>query len=337
MSQTMSRPSAMREIPIRREPIHTPAAWTAATLPEGAGIVALDARCLDEIHAAAAEIGANPLPAEALRPEHFQMPRCREVMAGVREALDAGVGFAIVDRLPVDELGADAAMRIYWVLMSMLGPPVAQKWDGTMLYDVTDDGKQDAPGNGVRSSKTRNGQSYHTDNAFNLPPDYVALLCLNPARSGGLSGLLSFQSVYNCLLEECPQVLERLYEPFWFDRQHEHAPGDQAISRSPLFEPAPDGAGVHVRLSRRLVGYGYTLAGEEMDARTRAAFDALCEIIERPALERAFTFERGQFQVVNNRRLGHRRTAYEDWPDAARRRHMVRIWVRHAGRPFYLG
>jgi hypothetical protein len=228
-------------------------------------------------------------------------------------------------------------MRIYWLLMSMLGPPVAQKWDGTLLYDVTDAGEPDGPGKGVRSSKTRDGQSYHTDNAFNLPPDYVALLCLNTARSGGLSGLLSFQSVYNCLLEECPQVLERLYEPFWFDRQHEHAPGDQALSRSPLFEPAPDGVGVQVRLSRRLVGYGYTLAGEEMDARTRAAFDALCGIIERPALERAFTFERGQFQVVNNRRLGHRRTAYEDWPDPARRRHMVRIWIRHAGRPFYMG
>jgi hypothetical protein len=337
MSHTMSRPSTPHEVPIRREPIDTPAAWTAATLPEDAGIVALDARCLDEIGAAAAELDANPLPVEALRPEHFEMPRCRAVMAGVRGALEAGVGFAIVDRLPVDELGAAAATRIYWLLMSMLGQPVAQKWDGTLLYDVTDAGEPDGPGKGVRSSKTRDGQSYHTDNAFNLPPDYVALLCLNTARSGGLSGLLSFQSVYNCLLEECPQVLERLYEPFWFDRQHEHAPGAPALSRGPLFDPAPAGAGVHVRLSRRLVRFGYTLAGEEMDARTRSAFDALSGIIERPALERAFGFERGQFQVVNNRRLGHRRTAYEDWPDPARRRHMVRIWIRHAGRPFYMG
>ena len=60
-------------------------------------------------------------------------------------------------------------------------------------------------------------------------------------------------------------------------------------------------------------------------------------MVERPELERGFSFERGQIQVVNNRRLGHRRTAYEDWPDAARRRHMVRIWIRHGARAFYLG
>ena len=321
--------------PIRQSPIHTPAAWTGDTLPEQAGLVVLDAQCLEEIHAAAELLAANPLPIEALRPDDVPMPHCHALMASVRETLDQGIGFAIVDRIPVDAIGNDAATRIYWLLMSMLGQPVAQRWDGTMVYDVTDEGKMDSPGNGVRSSKTRNGQSYHTDNAFNLPPDYVALLCLQQARSGGLSGLCSFQSVYNCLLEESPQVLPRLYEPFWLDRQHEHAPGEPPISSSPLFDAVPEG--VHVRLSRRLVNYGYTLAGEAMDARTRSAFDALCEVIERPSLERAFDFERGQFQIVNNRLLGHRRTAYEDWPDAARRRHMVRIWIRHAGRPFYMG
>ena len=155
------------------------------------------------------------------------------------------------------------------------------------------------------------------------------------AVSIGLSGLLSFQSAYNRLLAECPDVLPRLYRGFWFDRQHEHAPGDARLAFNPLFEPAAEG--VHVRFSRRLVSFGYTLSGEEMDGSTRAAFDALCAVIERPELERAFAFQRGQIQIVNNRRIGHRRAAYEDWPQPDRKRHMVRIWIRHKGRPGYSG
>ena len=320
---------------VRQEPVAGPAAWTAATLVPEAGFVHLEPACLDELREVAGLLLANPLPIHGLRPADFPMPRCRAVMAGVRDALDHGVGFTIIDRVPVDEMPRSTATAVYWLLMSMLGRPVAQKWDGTMVYDVTDEGAQDAPGNGVRSSKTSNGQWYHTDNAFNLPPDYVALLCLQTARSGGLSGLLSFQSAYNRLLAECPDVLPRLYRGFWFDRQHEHAPGDARLAFNPLFEPAAEG--VHVRFSRRLVSFGYTLSGEEMDGSTRAAFDALCAVIERPELERAFAFQRGQIQIVNNRRIGHRRTAYEDWPQPDRKRHMVRIWIRHKGRPGYSG
>ena len=58
--------------------------------------------------------------------------------------------------------------------------PVAQSWDGKMLYDVRDTGKK--PGNGVRPDITRARQNLHTDNSYNLcPPDYVALLCINTA------------------------------------------------------------------------------------------------------------------------------------------------------------
>ena len=52
-----------------------------------------------------------------------------------------------------------------------------------------------------------------------------------------------------------------------------------------------------------------------MDDATRAAITSFGEILDRPDLGKAFTFERGQVQFVNNRRLGHRRDAYEDWPE----------------------
>ena len=45
----------------------------------------------------------------------------------------------------------------------------------------------------------------------------------------------------------------------------------------------------------------------------------------------------GQIQIANNRQLGHRRTAFKDYPSPDRRRHLVRVWIREHGRSLYPG
>ena len=82
---------------------------------------------------------------------------------------------------------------------------------------------------------------------------------------------------------------------------------------------------------------GYDLAGEDMGEEANTALAAIDAVQEEPGLGKAFTFERGQIQMLNNRRLGHRRTAYTDSSDPALKRHLVRIWLRDHGRPFYHG
>ena len=62
-------------------------------------------------------------------------------------------------------------------------------------------------------------------------------------------------------------------------------------------------------------------------------FDAM----RAPGQAHTFHFEPGQIQLVNNRLLGHRRTAFQDWPEAERKRLLVRLWLRGWGRPFYNG
>jgi hypothetical protein len=89
------------------------------------------------------------------------------------------------------------------VLGQLIAAPVAQKWDGTMIYDVTDTGRQF--GYGVRGSWTNVELSFHTDNAFGVaPPDYVGLLCLMPAREGGISRFCSLYTVHNEMLRRHP-------------------------------------------------------------------------------------------------------------------------------------
>lgn len=310
-----------------------PIAWQGADLPERAGYLDVSAEAAAEMTALAEELAANPLPLEALRPVDFDLPASEALMAKARRQINDGIGFAIIDRLPLEALGAQVH-KVYWLLASMVSRPVAQKWDGTMIYDVTDTGRP--PGNGVRPDKTNAEQNFHNDNSYNLcPPDIVALFCLRTAMEGGVSHIVSFPSVHNRLRETAPDLLARLYEPFCFDRQREHAPNDVKYLRHSCFE-APEGR-LLARLSRFQVKNGYPLAGEEIDARGADALEALEEAMRAPGQALNFHFEPGQIQFVNNRLLGHRRTGFRDWPEPDRKRLLVRLWLRDWGRPFYNG
>jgi hypothetical protein len=42
-------------------------------------------------------------------------------------------------------------------------------------------------------------------------------------------------------------------------------------------------------------------------------------------------FQPGDVQLVHNHTLLHDRTAFEDWPEPERKRHLMRLWLAPAG------
>jgi alpha-ketoglutarate-dependent taurine dioxygenase len=319
--------------PMRRE-LAGGLAWAGPDLPRDAGLLPIPPAAAEELEAAAALLANNPLPIPALDPRDFALGACRALMGEARRLLDEGPGFAILDRLPVERFGREVTTQLYWLLARLLARPVAQKWDGTMVYGVRDLGRP--PGNGVRPDVTNAEQNFHVDNSYNIcPPDVVGLLCLQVAREGGVSGLVSFAAAHNAMRARHPDLLPRLYRPFLFDRQREHAPGDVMTHRAPILEWR-DGR-LLGRISRFQIVNGHALAGEKLDAEGQAALDAFNAVLEDPALRFDFHFQPGQVQLVNNRALGHKRTGFTDWPEPERRRHLVRLWLRDRGRPFYNG
>jgi alpha-ketoglutarate-dependent taurine dioxygenase len=316
-------------------PIEGPSVWTRRDVRPEEYRVDLSAACLDEIRRAADEIGTYPLPTVLRIPDDFAMPACRREMARVRDILDHGRRFAIVDRLPMNEMDAAEATAIYWLLSSMVSRPVAQKLDGTMIYDVLDTGQQALPGSGIRPDKTNIEIRFHNDNAYNdTPPDYVGLLCLRQAQSGGHSRVISFHTVHNALRERHPNRLERLYQPFWFDRQCEFRPDETPIFSAPVFEDSEE---PKARFSVHQINGGYALRGEPIDRAGEAALSATLDIFEEDGLSVDFDLEPGQIQFLDNRALGHSRTAFVDLPEPNGRRHLVRLWMRDHGRRAYPG
>lgn len=323
-------PAIPAPVIIDRE-IEWPFAWKKPGLTREAGFVKISEGCAAEIARLAADLRNNPHPIEALRPEDFDLPACRSMMAEVKRELVEGVGFAVIDRLDIEAIGRDQARAVYWLLCAMVERPVAQKWNGAMYYDVADRGKRS-----MRAVNTRDEIVYHTDNSFNVcPPNYVGLLCLQKAKSGGMSKIVNFAAAHNEMRRRHPELLARAYLPYVFDRQHEHAPDEERIIRRPIFENH-DGRMVG-RVSSFHIRTGHALAGEPLDPEGEAAMEAIESIMNEDGMAHEFWFEQGQIQIIDNRRLGHKRTAFEDWDEPEKKRCLMRLWLRDGYRPFYNG
>src|SRR3954447_20936598 len=149
VSDTMIKGPGIRSLGIAQARITGASAWRRDDLHQDNYFVSLTGACFDEIRRVADELRQFPLPTIVRRPEDFEMPACRATMGETRRMLRHGVRFAIVDRLPLDEIGTEAGIGIYWLLASMVARPVAQSLDGRLTYDVLDTGKQALPGRGT--------------------------------------------------------------------------------------------------------------------------------------------------------------------------------------------
>ena len=323
--------------PMRSDPVAAPSGpmhWTRDTIDIPGCVIELNAEQRDEVGRLAnwqAAQGASS--GTANRPE-VPVPALESLMKTVRARLETGPGVAVVDRLDLDQLSVDDARSVYWALCQMIAQPVAQTWSGTLLYDVADTGN--AYSYGVRGSTTNVELVFHNDNAFGrLPPDYVALLCIWPAVHGGASRFCSLYSVHDELRDTQPDVLERLYQPFLWDRQAEHGPGAPLVARAPVF-CTQDGR-LKVRANHSLIRKGYEVAGQELDEAGDRALTTLASLMEQKRFWFELPVERGQMQFINNRETAHYRSAFEDSSDPDRRRRLIRVWMRASGGPGYDG
>jgi hypothetical protein len=238
-------------------------AWLARDLHGFQWVIPLNSESIMEIDTMISLIKERPLPLVLRSPEEFEIPHLRAIYAEAKVRLDTGIGFAVLDKFPIEWHSIEDIVSIYWVLGQLLGPAVAQKWDGTMIYDVIDTKKK--YGYGVRGSVTNVELVFHNDNAFVIRvPDYVGLLCKYPAKEGGLSRFCSLYSLHQRMVKNFPKQLDRLYQPMLFDRQAEHSPEAPKITFAPFFSLRH--GKLKCRANTSLVRKGYEVAGVSMDA-----------------------------------------------------------------------
>ena len=300
-------------------------AWTPALMGQDRPwSFRLDERFWDLLDPIIQELRRNPRPATQVRLDEAQSQSGKEVLADVVEILDAGCGFVLLDGIPLDRYSHQEAALIYWLMGQMIGRPFEQNVKGTLLYDVRDVGADYTQG--ARFSVTNSGTPFHTDGAFNSEPaDYVGLLCLRPAKSGGKSQMLSAYSLHNRLIDRSPELLEVLYGGFHFDRRGEFEEGESPTSEHPIFDW--DGTELTMRYLSYYISGGHRETGQALSEAQQEALQAVEDILEQDDLFVEFTVRPGQMLLCNNRWILHSRSGYEDHNDPDLRRHYLRLWL----------
>ena len=212
--------------PVYALPIDHPSAWKPADFASPADYtIELTASQLRDIEHAIARVKAAGLGLDDLGRQHFELPSLRPVIDEIRRQIEAGRGFVVVRRLPVEAFSKNDLGMLFWGIGTHLGHGLSQSVLGDRLGHVKDFSREDPL---ARAYRNKQELSPHTDSA-----DLVGLFCLRDAESGGVSQLTSATAVHNVLRDEYPAALERLYRGYSFHRRGEEQPGRAALHTLP--------------------------------------------------------------------------------------------------------
>jgi hypothetical protein len=299
-------------------------AWIGAELarhPEQ-WIYTLSRAEIGEIEAAVAKIRGRDLT--SLARADFPFPTLAPVLDRLRDEVLNGRGFVLLRGIPVEGRPIADSAAAYWGIGLHFGNPRSQNAMGHLLGHVTDLGLATADPN-VRTYQTTERQHFHTDSC-----DIVGLLCLKTAKSGGLSSITSSMAIHNEMASRRPDLLARLFHPFATDRRGEVPVGEKPYFEIPVYN---DYAG---HLSAIYSGT-YIRSGQRFpDAArlTQADHDAL-EMFDDLANDKELRLDMelrpGDMQFLHNHTCLHDRTAFVDWPEAERKRHLLRLWLAAPG------
>lgn len=315
-------------------PFHNPKVWSRGELKPSDWLVPLGEDGLQELDAVVKSLRRQNLPLHALKPEMFELVATRRAMQEVRRRAFDGQGFAILDRLPLDDWALEETRAVHWLVLSCVSHPVAQSAGGQIFRDIKDTPDQDKKY--FDQGLTQGRLTFHSDNSGNRTlPNFTTLLALYGAEEGGLSEYATIYSVYNAMRKDAPEQLERLFQPFYHNRQGIQIPGEPDLIWAPAV--GYDGKRLLSRISLNKIPSGYKRAGEEMDNLGRDALETVVEIIRTHDLSAKYMLERGQLLVFNNREGLHHREPFKNGATIDKQRHLVRVWLRDEGRPFFDG
>jgi hypothetical protein len=308
------------------EPIVDPAGWSPEQLRDvAAWSYRISDREADELAAGVAAVRRAGVPIVEIGRENFPLAGFADVLADVRRELMDGRGIVMLQNFPVARFDREETAIAYIGLGAHLGQTMSQNAQGHVLGHVKDLGGDYADPH-TRGYMTRAEMRFHADAC-----DYVGLLCLQTARSGGASRIASSVTVYNRMLERRPDLAKALTQDFYRSRSGETDAGDAPFFKQPIFSFtdgyfSATGAGAVIDKAQDLPGVPkLTAAQSEAIALYRAT-------VEECALD--IDFQPGDIQFLNNFVMLHTRREYADWPDVTRKRHLLRLWLSDpVGRP----
>ncbi|WP_431284343.1 TauD/TfdA family dioxygenase [Humitalea sp. 24SJ18S-53] len=297
--------------------------WTGPQMAGQSGWVHhLDPATLAEIEAAVRVLRARGASLEAVGAADFPLPSLAATLPAMRQEITEGRGFVMIRGLPRERYSDDELGMIFWGIGTHFGVGLPQSWIGEKLGHVIDLSDEEAE---PRAYHNGGHIGMHTDSC-----DIVALLCLRPAKSGGASRLASAHAVHNMLLAEDAALLAPLYEGFPYRSTNADAKGADRAALTPYKVPVflRNQGALEVYYIRGYIRRAVAAGDVVLSAEQIAALDRMDKIAMSPDVYLDMDFQPGDMQFVNNRKIFHGRTDYEDFPEKERRRHLLRLWLK---------
>jgi len=273
---------------------------------------------ISELEVAAENSRETPLL--GLNKDMFVLPHLGNKLLEIQDNLEESIGATLVSDFPVERYDEETVRRIFWGICQHIGTPVSQSANGERIFSVRNEGYGDGD-NRQRGPNTNRKLSFHSDRS-----DVIAFLCWKQAKSGGENQLVSSLALHNAILERRPDLLEQLYLPYYYKRHNVDSGNDLPWCRQPIFSKT--GGKFACNILRVLIDRAYALPElPEMSEIQREALDFVEETASDPSLHYAFRQKPGDMLFLNNFTVLHRRSAFEDFEEPERRRHIFRIWL----------
>jgi hypothetical protein len=323
-SKTLTAVPATRLPAEPMKPVIDPAAWTGKQLAQESGwqFKLTDVE-ITEIDQAVASVKDHGLDIKDITLADFPLPTLDAKLAEIKTQVLEGRGVALLRGIPVHRYDIAESAAAYWGIGLRIGNPVSQNHHGHLLghvYDLVGPSRE-APS--TRAYHTSAYLNYHSDSC-----DAVCLLCLQPAKDGGMSSVASSVAIYNEMLRRRPDLVAELVKPWFRDRRNEIPPGKDPWFELPVFCFAEgyfscSWHNYYIRSTQRF---------DELPRFTEAQIEAL-DMMDTLAdeLKHETDFRPGDIQFLHNHVIVHGRTKYEDWPEPERKRHLLRLWLETPG------
>ncbi|MGE0650351.1 MAG: TauD/TfdA family dioxygenase [Alphaproteobacteria bacterium] len=312
-----------REPATALQPVVDPAGWTPAEFrPVEPWVFRLDGAAIADVLAATGRVEQAGTALVDIKREDFDLPVAEAALARILDELVHGCGFVQVRGMPVNQMTRCQAAIAFLGMSTHLGGRLSQNAAGHVLGHVKDLGfDYDDPR--ARGYQTAAALGFHTD-----PCDFVALMCLRTAQSGGESRIVSSVHLYNEMLRRRPDLVAELTEDLYWTRHGEIAPGEEPYYRMPVFSFVDGyfsgrGISTHIMKAQRLPGV------PAFTAKQKEAIDMFRALTQELAVD--VPFEQGDFQILSNHVMLHSRRPFVDRDSFEEKRHLLRLWIDHPG------
>tara|TARA_B110000196_G_scaffold102838_1_gene89403 strand:- start:6611 stop:7645 length:1035 start_codon:yes stop_codon:yes gene_type:complete len=280
----------------------------------------LSLELIDDLEQAANNFLSLGIDVSEINPDNFPLRIFNKHLSELSIKLLDGIGFEVITGLPVYRYSAEMIAIIFCGIGAYLGDARSQNSDGHLLGHVRDIGANPNDQN-TRIYQTSQRQTFHTDSA-----DVVGLLCVNEAKEGGDSLLVSAVTIFNLIVELRPDLVEYLFDPIATDRRGEVPTGELPFLTIPPL--SLENNLLTVFYQRQYIDSAQRFSGVlKLSKKHIEALDLFDSLANNTSLHLSMRLRPGDMQFVYNHAFLHDRTGFVDWTDSSKKRHLLRLWL----------